>query len=621
MANVFQPQVAEINSAVTPQEVAPGMSGAQLFADVAKVATEAAFSFTGQRELTDLGSKFDRVAQARESGGNATSLQVKARADLDAAKANSPWIAEQADKLWRDKFGGGSGGTGIFKATPQEAQAAKDMADLQSFSAQRNISLEEGSKRMALNKHAEDTKLQVQAQKDAREFNSEALFFNTQAQINNQTVKMMDAVNNLMVGGTLSGEDLRSVELTTNQVALQLKQDLNSLAKDPETGHLVIDQDGYEANLKEIEDWAAETKAMAKDNSYLKVIQDVNSGQSAEINHVATKKYRLIKEIEAGLGQAGVKEFMAIALRPEGTAKDLLIKRSPFAKELFKQQGSFKQAASQGYEKVMLPTPANVHMTQAEAIATGSILNDPRNSKIMLGVVEKVATEPEATAPVKSMIKQDSDSSAFLWSERFKGWAKVNQSKAKDVLDVGVDSLKKAFLSSYVSETGKLPSDFEIKDTVRETETRRTKGGSVQVPSNRRGSLKRNVVVGEGMTKETGKILSSMLSILIQNPQYAEKVANDLGTPDDTPHQLVRSMVLGVDLTADDRAFMEGQKGEGTSKATALPADTTASFNALEDSSPEEIQSFQAALRQAKTPTEKAEVHAAFIDGNFRRAG
>ena len=108
MADVFQPQVAQVNSAVTPEQGVPKQSAVELFADVAEVATQAAFSFTGQQELTDLGRKFDSITQARQAGGNSTTLQVKARADLDAAKANSPWISKQADKLFADTFGGGS---------------------------------------------------------------------------------------------------------------------------------------------------------------------------------------------------------------------------------------------------------------------------------------------------------------------------------------------------------------------------------------------------------------------------------------------------------------------------------------------------------------------------------
>ena len=609
MADVFQPQVAEINSAVTPREGVVDQAGLQLFSDVAKVATEAAFSFTGQQELTELGSKFEKITQARLAGGNSSTLQVKARTELDAAKANSPWVAEQADKLFRDTFGGGGSNSGAFKATPQEEAREKHTQRVEETRLALGLSTsEEAQKRISLDENAKLAKTQADAQKDVREYNSELVFSNTQAQLNNNSIKFMDAMNRTMTlsGGTLGNDATRELNLTVDQTALQLKQELNTQTRDPNTGHLLIDKAGYDSNLKEIEDWVANTKAMVGDNSYMKIIQELNTEQSAEINFVATQKYRTLKELDAAGGQAAVNAYLVAARTPEGAAKQLLIGANPIAKDMFKQGGSFNQASSDGIDKIVLPTSTDIPMSQPESMATGTVLNDPKNAKVMTTVVEKVATEASAVEPYKSMIKQNPDSSAMLWSDMFKSWSMQNKGKAQDVLDVGMEALKNSFLSAYVSDTGKLPSDFTIDNT----ELEKRKFG--------RDVLRRNVVKGDGISKNTGKILSNMLSVLSNNPEYAKRVATEMGVPDDTPQQLVRSIVLGVDLTPDDIAFRAGE--DASADTTALPTNDEDTFNALEDSSPEEIKSFQEALRKAKNASEKAEVHAAFTDGQFRRA-
>ena len=623
MADVFQPQVAQINSTVTPEQGVADTSAVELFADVAKVATEAAFSFTGQQELTDLKSKFGRVVQARTSGGNSSTLQVKARADLDAAKANSPWIAKEADKLFSDTFGGGN--SGVFKNTPEEEAREKHLQKVEETRLALGLSTpEEAQKRISLDENAKSAKIQADAQKDVREYNGELVFSNTQTQLNNNSIKFMDAINRSMTasGGTLSNDDTRSLNLTVDQEIVRLKSELNTQTRDPNTGHLLIDKAGYDANLKEIEDWATNTKAMVADQSYMKIIQELNTEQNAEINFVATAKYKTLKELNAAGGQAAVNAYLVAARTKEGAAKQLLIGANPIAKDMFKQSGSFNQASSDGLDKIILPNPTNVFLSEPEAIATGTVLNDPRNYVLAINTVEKVATESNSAESFKSMIKKNTDSSAMLWSDMFKSWSMQNKGKAVTVLDNGVEALKNSFLSAYVADTGKIPNNFNILESKLKT---RKHGRDV---------LMRNVVEGDGITPETGKILSNMLSIFTHNKEYAKKVASEFGVDSSiTPHELVKLVTIG--LTPDDTAFMQGQARDSQSKSTPSKTDTTTPtkakepaqgssetpvdiFNALEESSPEEIKSFQDALRSAKTPTDKAKVHAAFVDGMFR---
>ena len=150
----------------------------------------------------------------------------------------------------------------------------------------------------------------------------------------------------------------------------------------------------------------------------------------------------------------------------------------------------------------------------------------------------------------------------------FKSWSSTQPAKAKTVLTHGVDALKTSFLSSYVSETGKLPVEFNITDQSNSTIRRKTKGGFEDVPSTRKNRFTPNVVVGEGISKESAGILSNMLAVFTNNPKYAKEVANEIGAIDATPQQLVKMVVLGLQLTEDDVAF-QGQQARDKVEATA----------------------------------------------------
>jgi len=532
---IFQPQVAQLKSSVTPREGVVGTSAVDLFTDVARVATEAAFAFTGQQELTELKNKFERVVQARQQGGNSSALQIKARADLDEAKANSPWVAKQADRLFKDTFGGGTT-TGVFKATPEEEARDKHLQRVEEVRLSLGLSTsEEAQKRITLDESAKSAKIQADAQKDVREYNGELVFSNTQAQLNNNSIKFMDAVNraNVQGGGTISGDATRSLNLAVDQQVLLLKSQLNSQTRDPQTGHLLIDKAGYDSNLSEIEDWASNTKAMIGDSAYLKVIGDLNKEQSAEINFVATAKYRILKELQVAGGPAAVQAYLVAAQRKDGPAKFLLIAANPIAKDMFKQQGSFNGASATGLDKLILPVPDVSIMSEPEAFATGTQLNDPANEKLMISVVEKVATEDASVSPYDSMIQKNTDASALTWSTRFKGWAAQNRDKGDRVLATTVNSLKRAFLSSYVADNSSLPTTLEIK-----SETGRRKFS--------RKPPRMNVVSGEGVTSNTGKIAFNMFSVFNLNPVFLKKFGTENGNPDMTAQEAVSFVLVGA---------------------------------------------------------------------------
>ena len=611
---IYQPQVSQINSTVTPEQGVVDSGAVQLFTDVAQVATEATFAFTRQEELSELRGTFDKIVQARQQGGDSTKLQLRARAALDKAKANTPWAAQEADALFRSTFSGGGSG-GVFSKTPEEkAQEAHLQKVEETRLALGLSSAEEAQKRITLEENAKSAKIMADSQKEVRNYNSELVFSNTQTQLNNQSIKFMDAMNRMINtgGGSLSADNVRSINLTVDQEALRLRQELNAQTRDPKTGHLLISKDGYETNLKEIEDWAAETKAMAADQGYLKLIQELNSEQSAEINFVANQKYRTLKELEAGGGQAAVKAFLDIAMQPEGTKKEFLKKFSnPVVQEMFKQQGSFKEASSTGFDKLVLPTPNNIFMTEAEAYATGTELNDPRNSVLLTAILDGLTTGIGNVDPYMSMIKKNPDSSALTWSDRFKSWAASNKGKAKTALDATVQSLRTSFLSAYVSENSSLPTDLEVVDI------EGTDVGTGRNRRNVRNVTRRNVVRGTGVSPESGKIISNMLSVFVHNPDFAKQTASDLGMAGATPHELVKAVIMGAPEEAPEETTSESGASV-PAKVQEAPVEPVE--EPKEDLNAIALERYKSAIERANTPLLRSEVDKAFLNGFFKRA-
>ena len=614
MTDIFQPQVAQINSAVTPQEGVADTSAVDLFTDVAKAATQATFSFTGQQELSDLRGKFDRIVQARQAGGSSSALQAKARASLDEARASTPWAAAEAEKMFRDTFSGGST-SGAFSATPEEKAQEKHLQKVEEVRLSLGLSSpEEAQKRITLDENAKSAKVQADSQKDVREYNGELVFSNTQAQLNNNSIKFMDAINRTMVqgGGTLSNDSTRSLNLTVDQTIVQLKQELNTQTRDQETGHLLIGKAGYDANLKEIEEWGANTKAMVADQSYTKIIQGLNTEQNAEINFIATKKYRTLKILNEAGGQSAVNAYLVAAKRPEGAAKQLLIGANPIAKDMFKQPGSFNQAGTDGLDKILLTTPTNIFVSDAEAMATGTMLNDPANAKVTTTTMEAVATEDNAVEPYKKVIQKNPDSSAMLWSSAFKSWASTEPAKAKKVLTHGIDALKTSFLSAYVSENGKAPSNFELRMGEVRGSTESAKAGSGLFSAGGTKSLPSNRVVGEGVSYESASILFNMQKVYAANPAQLDAVSKQAGEPL-TAAQAVRYTVLG--------ALPSAQVPEEENKVTGLGAlenllnePAFLLSDAIEGFNKEHLEK---ALKLAKTPEEIAKL----ADALAKRSG
>lgn len=538
MSNLFDPELGKVNSQVTPQAPVDKSANVQLFSDVLNVATEASFAYAGGKELDNLKKKFGNIAQARAQGGKSSVLQAKARAALDEAKANSPWIASKADSLFQSTFGGG-GSSGTFAKTPQEKAEEAYQTAVTEKAMRLNVSNEEAAKRIVMEENAASAKILADSQKDVREYNGELVYANTQVQVNNNTVKLMDAVRRGMTngGGTLSLDDKRSLEFTVDSTVAKLKADLAAQVRDPNTGHLLIGKSEYDESLSEIEEWAKTSKQMVADTSFLKVIQDVNTASQAEVQVMAARLYPVINTLNAAGGQGPVQAFINALNRPEGQAKQLLIDSNPMLKQAFKQQGSFNQSAMTGVEKLLVPNDDAFNLTENEAYAVGTVLNDPRNAKMTESILDTVASDlAGGFIAFKKMFTKNPDSSAIVWSDRYKAWAEGNKDKADKISGGILDSLKKGFMSTYAADNSALPTDFSIGSAPAPTS---------KIASRKQRAPKPNTITGQGITKESSVFLRNMLATFTYNPKELEKVRSDSGIPDLTPQEAVPYFVLG----------------------------------------------------------------------------
>ncbi len=564
MSNLFDPEIGVVNSSVTPSQPVNTSGNVQLFADVLNVATEASFAYAGGKELDNLKKKFGNIAQARAQGGKSSALQAKARAALDEAKANSPWIASKADSLFQSTFGGG-GSSGTFSKTPQEKAEEAYQADVAEKSLRLGVPMEEAAKRISMEENASSAKALADSQKDVREYNGELVFANTQVQINNNTVKLMDAAKRAMTngGGTLSLDDKRSLDFTIDATVAQLKGELASQVRDPNTGHLLIGKDEYDESLAEIEDWAKNSKQLVGDSSYLKVIQDVNTASKAEAQVIAAKNYPTLTALNTAGGQALVQTYLQALDMPEGQAKQILISSNPVLKQAFKQQGSFKQAAMTGVDKLIVPSDDAFNMTENEAYATGTVLNDPRNAKLAEGVLDNVASKMgNAFTAFTQMFSKNPDAANMVKTPSYKAWAQANSAKAERVNEGVMGGLKKGFLSTYAGDTGSLPTDFTI--------------GAAPKPTSKLASSKQrapnpNTISGEGLTKESAIFLRNMLSVYTYNPKELEKARKDSGVPDLTPQEAVPYFVL--DKLPERFSNNNSEKSDLQTPAPVTPVD------------------------------------------------
>ena len=665
-SNTFQPQVADINSAVTPTEGVADTAGVELFTDVAQAATSAGFAFTGEQELSDLNDKFEKIAKARVTGGvNSTKLQVQARSLLSEAKANSPWIKKKADDLFKTKFGGGGTGSGgIFAATPEEKAEQQFIEDSKEKQLQLGLpSIEDGAKVMQMEARAEQTKKLAESQKQQRQVNGDSFFANTQSQLNINSVKVSSAIQRgvQLGGGSINSDGIRSINLAVDQMELQLKQELNSQVKDSETGQLLIDRASYDSNLEEIEDWVVNTKAQVKDQSYTKILDDTNLELGAEMLHTVNTQYRAVKELHLAAGTEGVKAFFQAVQAGDGPIRQLLIQMNPEIKGMFKEPGSVHEAAITGFNKVLFPNPFNREnsnipfkegmLTQQESLALGSVLNDPVSAPMLPAFLGKVATESQGGKAYNNMIFFNPDSTKMAWGEKFKSWAIANPRDGVTFLDKTLDGLKKAYQSAYIAETGSAPKSFEIKSGRAQEVVRTGKGSTASRVKRGKPGAPRPVVDGEGITDTTSKMLFNTYNVFRNNPSYLKEFGGRFGNPDMTAEAATQLSILGEEkpetFTRDDLAFMltsgqvtqddidflaaQGQvietgapQGQSQTPSPSNGPDALALPEQVEveaaRASQEEIAKFQKALRKAKTAEEKSEVFAAFEDGAFKLA-
>lgn len=522
--NVFTPELPQLNSAVTPTQGVDNVGAVQLFSDIANTAMQATTSFIGQKELNSLGKKFDNIAQLRSQGGNATTLSARARTALAEMKAANPQYAQQADALFQTKFGGGS--SGVFAKTAEEKAKDAYVQEVTETALQLGLTQEEAAKRITLRKDAEDAKKLADQQKDLREYNGEVLYSSTQKTLNNVSISFMDSIGRALDanGGTLSTDNKRALIATTENQKLALVSQLNAQVRDPNNGHLLISKDLYDSNLEAIDKWAEDTKRIIGDNAYAKLVVEANTAKSAEVNLMASRKYELFKVLDNAGGQNLVQAYIQGAMRGEGAAKEYLKRIHPAMSDAFEAQGSFSQAADKGFDKLMLGSGRPTPMTQNEAFAVGTILNDPANTKVTIAAVEEVSKGADKSKAFRDMIINNPDSARMMWTNTYKTWAQGNKDKAKRVGSAALTGLRSSFLGAYAKEAGDLNPDFNYVNPSNEEVANAAKVG-------RAGLLKSDKLrlTGKGLTPEIASIVNNARNVIESHPDVWEELNKKAG--------------------------------------------------------------------------------------------
>lgn len=532
MANdIFNPQVATLQSSTTPTQGVSKADAVSLFADVAEVAAEGTVSYLGHKELSKLSGSFDEVVQLRKAGkGKAPTLQAKADAMLSKYKLANPTMARQADALYREKFGGGT-----FEKTPEEVSQENYRRRVADLVNMLGLEPEQAAGRVAQLEKADQSKKLAEQQKLVREYNGELVYNNTEQQVTVRSIIFMDDLQaRIKAGsGSLSHEDTRSLKLSISQQAAKLKQELASQARDPATNHLLMGTAEYDKSVKAIEEWETKSRAMLDDNDYLNLITKLNTAKSAEVNYTAMKNFETISILKASGGEPAVQAYLEATRRGEGAAVEFLKRTNPHLANLFGQGGSFLRSADMGLNKLTLGMKDGEKISEQEAVATGHLLNDPANFPILAGIIKSAKEFPDKLKAWSEIVKKNPQAAAVNWSERYKAFAQANPEQAKLMNNTTLEALRTAFITGYASENSSLDIDFSfgnVKEGVAAKDQLR--GGYAKALASR-------FVTGEGISPETASIARDVRSLFSQVPDALSEISKKAGA-DLTPEEATR---------------------------------------------------------------------------------
>ncbi|AFE86205.1 hypothetical protein [Salinivibrio phage CW02] len=527
-------------------------------------------------EVSGLDKTFKGIKNALQTGGKRRNLELRAKTALAKAQADNPLIADRAEALYMEYFGGAgsttsSSATGDFQLTAQEeaAQAAeKEIVNLQmaGYSEEQAVGIYQ------MNKQAEVAETQLNMLQSQAKVNLYQARPAVDATLTNWDVQFNVSVQNAMQegGGSLPQQDIVNLGRSVDAKAVQMKQKIRMSLTDPDTGSYSVPPSEVDALMQEVDDRAAAQKAILTDNSYQQFIVDRNTIKSNEAAVVAMEKAPQMMLMRKMLPDQAVAQIINYQARGNTKALNMLYAQNPEIKKLMElDPTSSPRFAVQGAAKLF----GSVEGIQPDPLSTTEsvIVSDlvASNAALATQILEKGSNLAQLT-------EQNPDALVATFNQQTKG-ARKSKAKAmrENIQDLQAGAITK-FNTIFRNEFGEFPSGIEL--VVEERKGALTSQERPYVnradPKVRRPRIQVRSVEGLPLSQEMANVVANLYRSVEANP---EALPDSLKGID--PAEAVAIMInSGMDMDKIPApAIVEPQKEQGYSYRTPKPPEAPGS--------------------------------------------
>lgn len=528
-------------------------------------------------EVSGLDKTFKGIKNALETGGKRRNLELRAKTALSKAQADNPMIADKAEALYMEYFGGAgsttsSSATGDFQATAQEelARAAeKEIVELQmaGYSEEQALGIYQ------MNRQAEVADKQLQMLQNQAKVNLYQARPAVDAKLTSWDVNFNVGVQKAMEanGGSLPQADKIGLARSVDAQALKMKQQIRMSLTDPETGSYSIQPAEVDKLLEEVDQRAAAQKAILEDNSYQKFVVDRNTIKSNEAAVVAMEMAPKVMLMRKLLPDEAVSQILNYQMRGNTKALNMLYAQNPEIKKMMDLDPTQShRIATQGMHKVMEGAQeggTRKDLSAAESIVVSDLVS--QNAALATQILEKGSNLSQIT-------ENNPDALVSTFSQQTKG---PRKSKAKlmreNIQDLQAGAITK-LNTVFRNEFGEFPSGIEL--VVEERQGALTSQERPYVnradPRARRPRIQVRSVEGLPLSQEMANIVANLYRSVEANPEALPDALQGV-----RPEEAVAIMInSGMDMDKIIApAVVEPQKEQGYSYVTPKPAEAPGS--------------------------------------------
>lgn len=473
--------------------------------------------------LQGLDRQFSNIQEAIKSGQNRRGLEMRARAALKAAVGSSPLLKDYAEGLYSQYFGGASpsstgtsGGTSAFKLSPEEEQAEKIQMELADLTLAGGYSEEQAlgiiqSKRAGQVAKQELERLETESKVNMYQvqplFDAAVTDWNVNFNVQLQTTMQAN-------GGFLPQDTKVNFAREIDAQLIRQRRQLEKVVKDPRTGMYTVPVSEVTRMLGELDQQAANQKALLEDNSYQKFIND---RQLIKNNEAAVTAMELLPQVTV-LRKAGGDQFAAewlnYSMRDNSKARAWLEAVNPeFASIMNMKPAMHNSIAVKGAAALFggtgdMPTRP---LTPTESLVIGDSISS--NYALAVGVLERAKgglgkvteTMPEALASTYSPKTQNiRDKKATTFKENI-----------QDLQNGAINNV----ITQFRSEFGQMPHGLRV---TAEMENPRTSGArpyvNVERALTRPASIRVTSDSGLRIPQEMANVVADLYRSVASNP-------------------------------------------------------------------------------------------------------